>query len=292
MAEASQSWAEVLEGAARRDEAALLRLTRHVTKLLARFGAYSVRDDWTTLAREIAEGAAEGFSGRSDPAGHIESVAKNRFWGRVLDLMTENDPKASALFFPTVRKLLASWDGSRAQEAAWDDIVSETSIQIWERWRARDVEKPWALLCTIAKRRFLDRVRATRPTDELDHELTADDADDSPGEEMFTQQALAVLGEQEREIVVRMDIDGETRVEIAQSLGVSEGQVLSMRRAGLRKIWRWIGEALPPGPREVWAEMFKGSKRLSPDQVAEKLGLPLSEVHGALEQARALTGLG
>ena len=221
---AEQSWAQVLEGAARRDEASLLRLTRHVTQLLARYGAYAVRDDWTTLAREIAEEAPKSFSGRSDAGGHIESVAKNRFWGKVLDLMTESDPKASALFFPTVRKLLATWDGSRAQEAVWDDIVSETSIQIWERWRARDVEKPWALLCTIAKRRFLDRVRATRPTDELDQEMVEDERDASPGEGVFTQQALGVLDEQEREIVVRMDLEGETRIEIANSMGVSEGQ--------------------------------------------------------------------
>jgi RNA polymerase sigma factor (sigma-70 family) len=289
---AEQSWAQVLEGATRRDEASLLRLTRHVTQLLARYGAYAVRDDWTTLAREIAEEAPRSFSGRSDAGGHIESVAKNRFWGKVLDLMTESDPKASALFFPTVRKLLATWDGSRAQEAVWDDIVSETSIQIWERWRARDVEKPWALLCTIAKRRFLDRVRATRPTDELDQETVEDERDASPGEEIFTQQALGVLDEQEREIVVRMDLEGETRIEIAKSMGVSEGQVLSLRRAGLRKIWRWIGDTLPPGPREIWAEMFKGSKRLSPEQVAQKLGLELGEVYDALSQARALTGLG
>ena len=81
-------------------------------------------------------------------------------------------------------------------------------------------------------------------------------------------------------------------VEVARELSVTEGQVLSIRRAGLRRIWRWLGRDLPPRVREVWEERFKGSTRRSPDQVAQKLGIDVGEVMEHLAEARQLTGVG
>jgi RNA polymerase sigma factor (sigma-70 family) len=240
---------------------------------------------------EVCDRWQEG-SGRGTAEQHIETAAKNRFWGEIVKLMIRNDAKAAGLFYPTIRRLLATWDRGRVQEASWDDIVQDTARQIWERWQSGDVERPWALICTIARRRFLDRIRAQRPEDEVPDERTLAEPDGaSDRSERFTQQALEALEEREREIVVLMDIEGHTRVEIAKRLGLSEGEVLSIRRAGLRRLWRWLGRDLPPAVREVWEEMFKGAKRLSPEQVASKLSLSIDEVGERMARAREILGL-
>jgi RNA polymerase sigma factor (sigma-70 family) len=285
----------VLDRAARRDEAAVLQLSRRVTDLLSGFGAYTVRRDWSETTRDIVVEIGERWvasGGRSDPERHIEGVVKNLFWGEVLDLMVRSDAGAAALFFPTIRRLLASWDRARQCEESWDDIVQETAQQIWEARQGGGVEKPWSLLYTIARRRFLDRVRAKKPTDELAEDRVGDDA---PGvmerSERFTVQALETLEEREREVIELMDLQGHTRVEIAGKLGLSEGEVLSIRRAGLRRLWRWLGRDLPPALREVWEEMFKGAKRATPDQVAKKLELSVETVAERITDARQLLGL-
>ncbi len=297
MADPAKALREILDGAVRRDERALLQLARRVTTLLERFGAYTIRKDWSRPAYDITLAVADGWQQaprRTAPDVHLESTVKNRFWGCVLDLMTQNDVRAGELFFPTVRRLLAKWDGSRRYEAWWDDVAQDTAQQLWEQWLGGEVERPWALLCTIAKRRYLDRVRATKPTDDLDGlgDESDADADGGGGGELFTQEALAVLEPDEREIVVRMDLDGQTRVEIAADLDMTEGQVLSLRRAGLRRIWRWLGADLPPRMRSVWEEMFKGARRAGPEDVARKLGMPIDEVVALLQEAREWTGVG
>ncbi len=286
-----EQWKTVLNAASDGDAPALLQLTRQVSRLLEEYGAYTVRKEWAEDVQKITaavlEGWAEGGTLAADT--HIESVTKNRFWGQILDLMTQNDMKAGQLFFPTVRRLLGKWDGARRAEAQWDDIVQETAHQLWESWMKGGVKRPWSLLCTIAKRRYLDKIRAERHTEEIEDEAS-EELGDSPGE-LFTEQALAVLEEEERQVIVQMDIEGRTRVEIADSLGVTEGQVLSTRRAGLRRIWRWLGRDLPPTSRAVWEEMFKGARRIPPEEVAAKLSMETAEVVEILEEARVLTGL-
>jgi len=287
----------VLDRAARLDEVAVLQLSRRVTALLEKYGAYTVRRDWSETTRDIVVEIGRRWSEsdrRLDPERHIESVVKNRFWGQILDLLVRNDAKAAGLFYPTVRRLLATWDRSRQCEASWDDIVQETAQQIWEAWRAGDVARPWSLLYTIGRRRFLDRVRMQRPQEQLREERVGE-GEDGPGtlerSERFTEQALEILDAKEREIIVMMDLDGHTRVEIARQLSLSEGEVLSIRRAGLRRLWRWLGRDLPPRLRNVWEEMFKGAKRATPDQVADKLQLSLDEVVDRLAAAREILGL-
>lgn len=283
----------VLDRAARRDETAVLALARRVTALLERFGAFTVRRDWNDTTQQIIVEIGESWpAARGGAEQHVESVVKNRFWGEIIDLMTHDDARAASLFYPTIRRLLASWDRGRVQEASWDDIVQDTARQIWERWQSGDVERPWALLCTIARRRFLDRVRAQRPEDELQDERTLGETPDaSARSERFTEQALETLDAREREIVVMMDIEGHTRVEIARKLSLSEGEVLSIRRAGLRRLWRWLGRDLPPDLRELWDEMFKGARRATPEQLAAKLSLTQDEVAARISEARQILGL-
>jgi len=283
--------AESLQCAATGDELALLQVTRKLGRVFETLGAYTVRKDWSREIREVALEATEAWPAARNEAGEfLQRLARNRLWGCVLDLMGEGHIGAGELFFPTVRRLVARWDGARVTEAQWDDIASETAQQLWAQWQRGGVEQPWSLLCTIAKRRFLDRVRANRPTDSID-DLPEESGDEAGRDETFTEEVLGVLEEQERDVIVRMDIEGYTRVEIAASLGLSEGQVLSIRRAGLRRIWRHLGSQLPPRLREVWDEMFKGSKRASPEQVAERLGIPPGEVLSRLQQAQHLAGL-
>jgi len=296
MSQGSEPLDDILERAVRRDELALLQLARRVTSLLRELGAYTVERDWSVAAGEIAALAVERHPQRTAGAqsgeAFFDSLVKNAFWARILDLMADDHPAARDLFFPAVRRLLSRWDGSGRYESEWDDMVQDTAYQLWSLWGKGGVEKPWSLLCTVAKRRYLDRVRATRPTDELDDRIEAETNDgDAPGDGRFTDEALSTLEEDERSIIVRMDIEGQTRAEIAGEMGLTEGQVLSLRRAGLRRIWRWMGSALPPPEREVWEEMFKGSKRATPAQVADKLGLEEDVVMQRLAMARQRMGL-
>ncbi|MCH2171836.1 sigma-70 family RNA polymerase sigma factor [Myxococcota bacterium] len=285
----------VLDQAARQDQAAVLQLSRRITELLSTYGAYTVRKDWSETTRDIVVEIGERWRSadrKPDPERHIDSVVKNRFWGEVIDLMVRNDARAAGLFYPTIRRLCASWDRSRQHETNWDDVVQETARQIWEAWQSGDVEKPWSLLYTIARRRFLDRVRSQRPEDELPDDKIGDEASGVvERSEQFTEQALETLEEKEREIIVMMDLEGHTRIEVARKLGLSEGEALSIRRAGLRRLWRWLGRDLPPDLREVWVEMFKGAKRATPSQVAKRLSLREDEVTERIVTARQILGL-
>ena len=132
---------QVLASAAKRDERALLALTRRVAQQLEKQGAYAVKKDWSLLTRQATLDAAARWADTSSgtsPEKHVENVVRNHFWGAVLDLMTEGVAAAGDLFFPTVRRLLSHWDGSRRHEASWDDIAQETAHQLWERWRGGD----------------------------------------------------------------------------------------------------------------------------------------------------------
>jgi RNA polymerase sigma factor (sigma-70 family) len=295
MTEETESLEKVLERAVRGDELALLQLSRRVTKLLRGFGAYSVERDWSALTHDITLAAVDSWKHARGhtAASHLESIAKNTFWGSILQLMTESHAGATNLFFPTVRRLLSYWDGAGRLEADWDDIVQDAAYQLWKLSSKGGIEKPWSMICTVAKRRYLDRIRGQRPTDEIDDRIEAAEADDpSQGAMRFTEQALAVLKDQERDIIVRMDIEGATRASIAEDLEMSEGQVLSLRRAGLRRIWRWLGADLAPPLREVWLEAFKGASRGGPETIAKSLGIGASEVEERLGQARRVLGLG
>ncbi len=295
MAEGAAAVGDLLDRAVAGQETALLQLARRVTSLIEGWGAYTVQSDWRILTQEATQQALDGWRSsrrEAQAAQFLEGIVRNRFWGEVLDEMSQNNPRAGELLFPTIRRLLARWDGSRRFEASWDDVVQEATHQLWERWATGEVERPWSLLCTIAKRRFLDQTRRAKATE--DPEILDDlseEGEESPGGEVFAQQALDVLEPEERGIVVRMDIEGQTRVEIARELEMTEGQVLSIRRAGLRRIWRWAGADLPPEIRDVWEAMFKGAKRAGPEQVAAQLGITPGEVEQRVEQARVLLGL-
>lgn len=286
-------WAGVLDRARRGDERALLRLSRRISELLARAGAWSVADDWSATIHEVArEVLARWSAGEGEAGALVERVSRDRFFGRVLDLLGEPGGRAGAVLVPAIRRLLLRWDGSRSFEASWDDIAQDTVLQLWQAWRGGSVDRPFALLCTIAKRRYLDRVRAARPTDEVREETLGEVDGEGAGGGLFTGQLLEVLEPAEREIIVRMDLEGRTRVEIAGELGMTEGEVLSIRRAGLRRIWRHLGDGLPPEHRAVWLELFKGARRCPPAEVAARLGRPEEEVRARIAEARALLGIG
>jgi DNA-directed RNA polymerase specialized sigma24 family protein len=143
------------------------------------------------------------------------------------------------------------------------------------------------LLCTIARRRFLDRMRALRPQEEISEAVPDEARDDG----LFTREALAELEPPEREVIVMMDLEGRTRVEVAQAIGGTEGEILSRRRAGLRRLWRWLGRSLPEDEREVWDLLFVGARRETPERLAEKLGLEESDVVARIERARRRLGV-
>ena len=284
-------WSERLDAAAAGDPAALLDLTRHITSALRRYGAYEVRDDWSRQTREIGRAILERWQAggwRGDTGTQVDRIVKNRFWEHVLRQVWDGHATtAERILFPALRRVLAGWDRTRAHEDVWDDVIQDSVTQLWKLSEAEGALEPWSLLCTIARRRFVDRMRALRPHEEIPEEVPAEREDDG----LFTREALAELDPEERAVIVQMDLEGRTRVEIARELGTTEGAVLSQRRAGLRKLWRWLGRSLPDEEREVWDLVFVGARRDSPDRVAVKLGIPEEEVLARLESARRRLGV-
>jgi len=274
-------------------EQTLVELGRLVSAVVRKAGAYSVAPCWADVVEDIAFELAGSMRAGNHEAGELDSTIKNLLWARVLDLMQHNDRRAFEFFAASVRRLVARLDGGRRHEDSWDDIVQTSAIQMLEAWSSGRAERPWAMLCTIARRRYYDLCRATRPTDELTEELVAGDADGlETAAELLPAKARALLSELEWRIVARMDLSGETRVEIAKALGMTEGEVVSARRAGLRKLYRMLGATLPSDLRPVWNEMFKGARRATPETAAGSLGLSVEQVRGSLAQARALLCLG
>jgi len=287
----SEGWSAKLDAAVAGDAAALLHLTRHVTSALRRYGAYEVRDDWSRATRDIARAVLDRWKTqewRGDISTGLDRTLKNRFWEHVLrEVWTGDSRMADHVLFPALRRLLTGWDRGRAHEGHWDDVIQDSITQLWTRWQKGDVEEPWSLLCTIARRRFLDRMRALRPQEEVSEAVPDEARDDG----LFTREALAELDPPEREVIVMMDLEGRTRVEVAQAIGGTEGEILSRRRAGLRKLWRWLGRSLPEDEREVWDLLFVGARRETPERLAAKLGLEESDVVARVERARRRLGV-
>jgi RNA polymerase sigma-70 factor (ECF subfamily) len=120
---------------------------------------------------------------------------------------------------------------------AAEDVFQDVITTVFRRLEALEDDaaiKPW--IAQLARRRAIDRLRATRPTVDLDDlpELAAEDRElQSIEEAVAVQRALAELPEPYHEVVERFFVRDESYRTIAAELGIASGTVASRVSRGL-----------------------------------------------------------
>jgi RNA polymerase sigma-70 factor (ECF subfamily) len=125
-----------------------------------------------------------------------------------------------------------------------EDAAQETFVRAFVHRQRFDPERPlmpW--LCTIARRLCLDKLRKRHP--DLDDTLEARTEDTAPTPErtaatreqlLRLQAALVDLPEGQREAILRYHIDGMSYQDIATSLEVPVGTVMTWLHRGRAKL--------------------------------------------------------
>lgn len=150
----------------------------------------------------------------------------------------------------------------RFTESAADaeDATQEIFLEIWKSAARYDpsMGKESTFITTIARRRLIDRLRATnrRPmTTEYDDTVSIDPrtADESAGavaaDIAVAQRALARLNEDQRQVLLLGIVDGLTHSEIATATGKPLGTVKTQMRRGLSKLREMLEQTKEEGER-------------------------------------------
>jgi RNA polymerase sigma-70 factor (ECF subfamily) len=111
-----------------------------------------------------------------------------------------------------------------------DDIVQDVLTKFAQHDTSINTQSVYAWLFTVARRTIIDRLRASRPAsvtasegDAIDSVMInlADDASASSELARCMQPMLELLDSQDRIILQRIDMIGESQADVARELGVS-----------------------------------------------------------------------
>jgi RNA polymerase sigma-70 factor (ECF subfamily) len=157
----------------------------------------------------------------------------------LLEKARGRDPEALAKlytrYYPKVLKFIHYRMG--AQEA--EDIAGEVFVKLM-RSIDRQVGRfePW--LFRLARNAIIDRVRyqKVRPEDSLEQseQEFADAKSETVGAKLDVEQALSLVGEEYRELLVLRFIQGMTAAEIGEITGQTPGAVRGMLFRALSKL--------------------------------------------------------
>jgi len=274
------------------------QLRRHISSLLDVLGAPALCCDWSDVVERLVQehlhppSPAERAAGScvrlsSDKA--LRRRVKHAYWSAVLDLIDAGDPSAFTTLWRTLLRLISAWDRRRELEADWEDIAQQIAIGVVEFHRDRRIRRAWGLIYRAAYCRFIDAIRRHRGPIVL--ELPIEPVVSAVADRVFVQQALARLPSSERRCIELIDLEGLSRSEASVRLRQTPGRVLTLRRRGLRDIWRWLGEELSDVDRRLWFELFKGGERATPERVSARVGMSPEEARNSFERSRAWLGL-
>jgi RNA polymerase sigma-70 factor, ECF subfamily len=141
-----------------------------------------------------------------------------------------------------------------ATAADAEDAVQEIWVELWKFAHRFDAAAGTeaAFVATIARRRMIDRMRASgrRPrTETLEDSAAMDIADpaEASGEVAsdfaIAERALGQLNEEQRELLLMGIVEGMSHSEIALATGKPLGTVKTQLRRGLSRIRRLVEEA-------------------------------------------------
>lgn len=121
------------------------------------------------------------------------------------------------------------------------DVTQDTFVRVWEsagQYRAQGSPMAWIL--AIARNLALMKLRRNAKIAELDEKewdaIPADEQDIPAEDRYLLQDALAILGDQERKIVMLHAISGLKHREIAELLELPLATVLSKYHRALKKL--------------------------------------------------------
>jgi RNA polymerase sigma-70 factor (ECF subfamily) len=133
----------------------------------------------------------------------------------------------------------------RAREDA-EDITQDVFIKLWQNWQKIDHSKLNAWLMRVAHNAVVDHVRRYKkaneqvddyaePEDQASEEYSGGDLDDRAFKQQL-MEAIKVLDDPFRSILVMRDIQGMSYTDIQESLDISASQVKVYLHRGRRKL--------------------------------------------------------
>lgn len=134
--------------------------------------------------------------------------------------------------------------------ASAEDLVQETLMAIHTRRMTYDPERPFtAWVYAIARYKLMDHfrqhhIRGHVPIDD-DFELSDLSSEESVSARMDMAQVLATLPAQQRGLINRVKIEGQSIAEVAESTGLSQSAVKVGIHRGLKALTARFGGGRP-----------------------------------------------
>ena len=139
-------------------------------------------------------------------------------------------------------------------ETLAEDVVQDTFVTFWKAPERFDSERGSlrTFLITIAHRRAVDQVRSEMARLQREQRPPEPNYGDDVEEEVWSRSlseevrnALARLGDDEREAITLAYYGGLSYVEVARRLGAPEGTVKSRIRSGMKKLAGSLSKVAP-----------------------------------------------
>lgn len=171
---------------------------------------------------------------------------------RLLQATAHGDRQAFArLYEMTAPRLLGAGMHMLKRREMAEDVLQDLFVKVWHRASEYHAERGGVLTWLYSVQRYLalDKLRAQRPTDELDDELVNTLAFDGPDPSVAAMstdmagrvhQCLETLSDVQRRSVTLAFFEGLTHVELTQRLQQPLGTVKSWIRRGLLSLQRCL----------------------------------------------------
>ncbi|MDQ6751511.1 MAG: sigma-70 family RNA polymerase sigma factor, partial [Actinomycetota bacterium] len=194
---------------------------------------------------------------------------------RLAKLTREGHERAFEAIVERYRRALHRYLRRMLPESRSEDALQQTFIKAWSALGQGSVDvadlKPW--LYRIAHNTALDALRkAGYDYDELHESLRSPDAPDGDLERRTvmreTLAGVAALPERQREALLRVAVEGQSRAQVAHDLGLTDGAVRQLVHRA-RMTLRAAATAITPLPLAAWAAAAREHNGPIAQRVAE-----------------------
>lgn len=179
-------------------------------------------------------------------------MAEQEELARLLQATARGDRQAFArLYELTAPKLLGAGVHMLKRRELAEDVLQDLFVKVWHRASDYQAERGGVLTWLYSVQRYLaiDKLRAQRPTAELDDDLSNTLAFDGPDPSMLAassdmaarvHQCLDTLTDVQRRSVTLAFFEGLTHTELTQKLQMPLGTVKSWIRRGLLSLQKCL----------------------------------------------------
>ncbi len=160
--------------------------------------------------------------------------------------MATGDKEALAELYSKTRAAVYGFSLSITKnEADSEDVLHETYLKIWSSASGYTSKgNPMAWILTIAKNLSLMKLRERNKIHDLKEDewgkIAAGDSTHTEDDKAFLKDALSILGEEERQIIMLHAVSGIKHREIAELLEIPLSTVLSKYHRALKKLKNYM----------------------------------------------------